>query len=281
MAVGDLVVPYGYEFRGLSFGTGTDFVTEEVTGLLSSATARDSDVDKAHDHGSNPGTLLYGKRIISFNMKIKGTSADIEGKIATAQRIFQAPRIRYTNVPEPFVFQRPGGVKKVCYVRCTKRDFPSNFKTARGFAVGSVELVAPDPLIYSLTPSQAILTLDAGVVAGTNNATMNGDHADGASPVLTITGPATNPIIQNATDDGRAMRFDVVLAANDALRITVKTRRVERRVGLAGDWNKEFGLTRTDNQWWKLLPGVNVINYNRTGSATASTLTIDWSDTWS
>lgn len=281
MAVGDLVTaPFVYEFRTLAFGSGTDYVVEKVTGLLDEPPTKDKDTDRAHDHGSNPGVLLYGKRIISFDVKIKGTISDIDAKIANAQKVFGAPRIRYSTVMEPFVFQRRGGVKKVIYVRCTKRSFPSNFQTARGFAVGSVELQAPDPLIYTLAASQAVINVGVGVTTANTNATMNGDHADGADPIITIVGPATNPIVTNATDDNRALRFQVVLAVGDAIRVNMKTRRVERRIGVGGTFAKDFSIVRNDNQWWALVPGVNAITYTRTGSAAAGSCTLDWQDTW-
>lgn len=278
--VGSRVVPYGYEFRDFQFGAGTDFITEEVTGLLSMAPARDQDIDRAHAHGVNPGILLYGKRILSYSMKIIGQMGpDIEGKLATAGRVFQPPRIRNSRQLEPLVFWRPGQPHKVCWVRCTKRDFPSNYQTARGFAVGAVEFQAPDPLIYALEESTSDLTLGNTIVVGNTIVSMEGDAADGAPPIIEITGPATNPIIGNDADDGRAIRLDVVLAIGDSLRVDVKKRKVEIKRG-AGEWTKDYSVIRNDNQWWNLLPGLNNITYNRTGSAAPSTLTLTWNDVW-
>ena len=272
---------YQYEFRNLLFGSGTDFVTTEVTGLLGSATARDQDVDKGHDHGSHPGMIFYGKRFIAFDMTIRAANgADMEQKLEAAARAFQLPRIRNSKNMEPFIFRRPGVEDKVCYARCTKRDFPSNFKTAKGLAVGSVELQAPDPVFYSLTPSHADLDLPPTVTTGGVLVPMDGSHADGAKPLLTLTGPATNPVIENDTDDSRAIRLQVTLGANDAVRIDIKKRIVEHRIGLAGAWNRNYAIVRADSQWWALLPGNNQIIYSRTGSSTTSTLDIDWQDAW-
>lgn len=279
-AVGGVVVVRGYEFRGFRFGTGTDYIVEEVEGLLSAPTARDSDIDKSHAHGTHPGVLLYGKRIIAFDLKITGSSSTIDSKLRTVRRIFQAPRVRTSKISEPLVFWRPDEPKKVAYVRCTKRDFPSNFLLGRGLAAGSVELQASDPLIYALAPSTTNLTLPPASTAGSVTASMLGDAAEGVGPILTIEGPATNPIIQNEDDDMRAVRMEIVLAATDGLRINLSTKVVEKRIGTGGAWVRDYSIVRADNEWWKLLPGENVINYNRTGSALASTLTISWQDAW-
>lgn len=277
-AVGGVVVVRGYEFRGFRFGTGTEYIVEEAEGLLSAPTARDQDIDRSHAHGTHPGILLYGKRIIAFDLKITGSPSTIDSKLRTVRRIFQAPRIRTSKISEPLVFWRPGEPKKVAYVRCTKRDFPSNFLLGRGLAAGSVELQASDPLVYALAPSTANLTLPGGSVAGTVTASMLGDAAEGVGPILEITGPATNPVIENEADDERAVRLEIVLGATDSVRINLATKVVEKDIG-AG-WVRDYSIVRADNQWWKLLPGENVINYNRTGSALASTLTVSWQDAW-
>lgn len=270
-----------YEFRGLLFGAGTDYVVEKMDGLLSAPPVQDSDFDRGHQHGALPGTTLYRKKLIACDMKIHGRpGVDIEDKISEATRAFQLPRIRNSRVMEPLVFKRLNAPKKILFVRCDKRDLPSDYKTARGLVYASVGWTAPDPLTYALTPLTESLVLNPGEVAGTFIATGLGSHVDGAPPVITISGPATNPIIENETDDERAIRLQVVLTAADQLRIDVGARTVETKAG-AADWVRNYAIVRSDSQWWNVLPGPNTINYNRTGSATASTITVDWRDVWS
>lgn len=274
---------FQYQFRDLVFGAGTDFVTTEVTGLLGSAPTRDTDINKENDHGVHLGQILYGKRIIAMNVSIRGDHGiDIEEKLDVARRVFQLPRKRLAKVPEPLVFRRPGFPDFVSYVRCTKRDFPSNYKTARGLAVGSVEFQAGDPLIYSLQPGYAALNLPLGVLQNTILVTQIGTHNDGTPPTLVIEGPAEDPIIQNETDENRAIRLDVAIGINDAVRINMQTRTVEYRTGIGGPWVEDYTIVRNDNQWWNLLPGPNTIRYQRSGAAAAaSTLEIYWQNAWS
>lgn len=276
------IVPYGYEFRGFRFGSGTDYITEEVDGLLGSATSRDQDQDKSNDHGVNPGILLFGKRIIAFNMKVIGAPGeDIEQKLENLNRIFQPPARRKTRELSAFIFQRPGAPKKVIYARCTKRDFTSSYNVARGLAEGSVELQAPDPLIYSLAVNDATVILPGGSTSDSTILLNDGDHEDGSSPVFTISGPSTNPVITNQTDENRQFKLNVVLDANDSVRVDFKNRQIE--VSRDGDpYEKDFTILAPDSRWWVLVPGLNTVSYNRGGgnAGATSTLTIEWQDVW-
>lgn len=277
MAAGDLITAdYQYEFRNLLFGAQTDLITERVTGLLAMG-ARDTDQDRQNDHGSFPGMMVMGKRIIQFDMKVTGSpGTDIEGRLALVRSVFQVPRKRYARVLEPFVFQRPGLGKRVLYVRCTKRDFVSEYSTARGVASGSVELVAPDPLIYSLAVHQEALTIASGATTTSEVLVNTGDFVDGFLPKFTITGPATNPRVGNAQDDNRQVRTSMVLGATDTLVIDTKTKVV------TVNGVRQFGVIRNDNQWWALLPGNNTVSYSRDAGNTgaSSTCTVTWQDVW-
>jgi hypothetical protein len=53
----------------------------------------------------------------------------------------------------------------------------------------------------------------------------------------------------------------------------------DRSVTLAGvDMS---GNVRTDNQWWNLMPGANLITFTRTNTpANTSTLTVKWWDSF-
>jgi len=281
MALGDLVDrPYRYEFRDLAFGAGTDYIVEEVQGLLSMPTVRDGDTDRQSTDGAFPGVLTFGKRTLAFDLIIIGTAGtDIEGKLATARRTFQPPQRRKSTVMEPFVFQRPGEVKKVAYVRCTKRDFTSDYETARGKAEGSVELVAVDPTIYSLVVHDEEIQIAAAATSGTGTVTNAGDNADGTLPILTLTGPMTDPVVQNLDDDGRQFKLEGVFDADDQVRVDFRRRIVETRSG-AGAWTEDYSIVKNDSLWWALLPGDNdlVFQRNSGNTATFATLEVTWQD---
>jgi hypothetical protein len=160
--------------------------------------------------------------------------------------------------------------------RVEQRDFKSSFETARGKSQGSVQLVAPDPLIYSADLHSELFILPSGQTQLTARVYNAGDHEDGTYPYIYITGPCTNPRIQNLADDGRTIRLDVILSAADTLLIDVRNRILTiNGVG-------RFDIRRNDNQWWNLVPGDNDIVYQRAAGNTGagSNFTIEWRDAW-
>jgi hypothetical protein len=278
---GDLIFDdYQYEFRGFLFGAHTSYVTEKVSGLLGMPAVRDMDIDSGADHGSHPGLLLLSKRIIQFDMKIVGSTLDINQKLGLARTAFQVPRKRYSRVLDAFVYKRPGEPKKVLYARCTKRDFVSDYDTAHGLSTGSVELTAPYPVISGLDLLSQSWNLAAGSTNGQQTITNEGDFADGARPKITLTGPWTNPRIQNVTDYGRTIRFDLVLNAGDTLIFDAATMSAQiSRAG--GAFADAYQYVRADNQWWNVLPGPNVILATRTNNGAQGTIKVEWQDAYS
>lgn len=269
----ELTRAYAYGFKNLVFGSGTDYVTTQVDGLLGMAPVRDTDTERQGDHGVFPGILTYGKRIMAFDLTIVGQAGtDIENKLAVARRVFQLPRKRLSRNLEPFTFWRPGQPKKMCFVRCTNRDFSSDFQTARGMAKGSVELTAPSPLIYSTQLFSNQIAPTGG--SGSRTITMNGDYADGAWPELRITGPVTTALIQNVADGGRTIRLSLSLGASDVAIVNV-----EREIVWVNGVRRSTAI-RSDNQWWSLLPGSNQIFYTRQGGNDNTRLMITHRDVW-
>lgn len=277
-APGDLIyADYQYEFRNFLFGSGTDFMTEKVTGLLSSAPVRNLDTDRQADHGAKPGLVLYGKRTIAFDMHILGVAGnDIETKLEAAQRAFQLPRRRTTRTPSEFVYKRPGQEMKLIYARCERRDFTSEYQTAHGHASGSVELVAPDPLIYSLVLNELTITLPPGTASGQMTLWQSGDCEDGAAPEIEITGPATDPTVTNTTDGNRALKTTGAITGLQTFIFNEKKMSATLNGADAG------AMIRNDSQFWTLLPGWNTIVYARSAAnmGAQSIMKIRWRDTW-
>lgn len=274
---------FQYQFKDLLFGSGTPYIVTEVTGLLAMPGVTDHDKPKGYDHGANPGIITMNKRIIAFNIGVIGSAGvDIEQKIATASRVFQLPRLRRSKTMEPLVFQRPGQVMRQCFVRCTKRDFTSNFQMAKGLGIGSVEFQATDPRIYSLDEYTTAYTLTAGLTSGTFTVNTVGDFVDGTYPTVEIAGPATNPTIGNLDDDSRYFKLNVILTAVDAVRVDFKNQRIYKRTGLAGAWVEDFSMLANDSKWWAILPGINDLQVTRQAGNTAGGMgvTVTFRDVW-
>lgn len=264
---------YQYEFRALLFGHGTDFQTETVEGILGLPSARTSDTARDEDHGDYPGVDLMPGRTVNIKMNILGTVGDIQEKIALAAKTFQISKRRAFE-EFPFVTKRPGQNPRYLWARARRAEFPSNYDTARGKAKGAVQLYATDPRWYSLEESLADITIAAAGANEQGNVETFGDLEDGTFPVIEIEGPCTNPRITNVTDDGRAIRIDVVVPIGQTLVIDTKA----KTVFLNGV--DRFDTVRGDNQWWVLLPDDNTVIYNRTGGGIASRCRLRWHDAW-
>lgn len=274
---GDLiVVPYQYEFRGFLFGSQTSWRTESVTHLNLPQVRTEGDSDLPGEHGTMPGEATYGSQIIDIEMFFLGLAGeDIEEKAGRLRRAFQLPKIRRSRILDQFVWQRPGEPKKFMWARCHKREIPSDYDLAVGLGHCQVQLMAYDPLTYSLNLETTSLSLAGGVNGGQVDINNQGDCEEGATPVIRITGPWNNPRIQNTADDGRTIRIDVVLGAADELEIDVSRFTVKKNGA------NTFASVRNDNQWWRVVPGVNTIVASRdAGAGATGTMEIDWRHTW-
>lgn len=270
MAVGDLVTKdFMYEFNGLAFGSGTPYITSKVKGLLAPPGLRSNDKDRQDAHGSFPSRRTYSKRRIEFDVAVDGTPANIEALMQSLMTAFTI-----TDLPQQFVFQRPNGFGKRfawCFVDAS--DFDSDYDVAHGYATGSLALVAHDPRYYSLAETSTLITIALNANSQNGNVTNIGNFD--TAPILEIPGPSTNPRISNAADGNKTIRVDIAIPTGQTLIIDTKA----RSVTLAGV--DRFDVVRTDNQWWKLKPGVNPISYNRTGGGAASSLNVRHRNAWS
>lgn len=279
MAPGDLIDhPYQYEFRGWLFGSGTSFQTTSVDHMDLPAVVS-SDTDLQGDHGTNPGVATYGSKIMSWEMNALGVAGgDIEGKLAVVRKALQLPRRRYSRVLDPLVYMRPGEPKKYVDARCINRHIPSDYDTARGKSVITFQLQAFKPIWKSLSLDSRSVDLVAGVTSASTTIQNLGDFEDGYQPVITITGPWTNPRIQNIADDSRTLRLDIVLTAVDELVVDMSGPTIYLN-GVRQPWTN---IVRTDNQWWVVIPGDNelVIERDPANTAATGTFKIEWRHTW-
>lgn len=278
MAVGDLIVlPKQYEWRGLLLGSGTAFRTTDVS-HRSMPSVRSADTDKDSEHGMFPGETTYGTKVIDIALNVLGNfGEDIESKLDQLRRAFQLPRRRYSTVMDQFVWMDPGEPKKYVWGRCLNRGIPSDYEAARGNAACNLQIVAYDPIAYSLIVPTGGLTLPVGVTTNQFTIRNEGNHSDGyEEAIIVIQGPWTNPRIQNVADDGRTIRIDKVLTAADTMTIDLS------RFTVDVNGVSDFTLVRNDNQWWSILPGDNVIVATRAAGNTGASGRIDvtWRHTY-
>lgn len=265
---------YRYEFRGFVFGADTPFQTEKVDGILGLPSARTSDDQNSVDHGDHAGVDLLPGRTITITMNVLAEGLSLaDALMDQATLAFQVSK-RNAFQEFQFVTQRPTHTKRFCWARARRCEFPSNYDTARGHAVGAVQLYATDPRFFTLAQTVSEIAIPVGLNTSQGIVQMLGNFADGSYPVLEISGPCTNPRIQNTDDGGRTIRIDVVVPNGQSLVIDTKA----KTVFLNGV--DQYDKVRADNEWWVLVPGNNHIVYDRSGAGASSTCEVRHYDAW-
>jgi len=263
MPAGDLITKNGqYEFNGLLMNDGAfpvGIMVEKVTGLYELPPFKSTgDSESPDTHGGKTGRDLLSKRIIVMDLAVySDTDAEMNAKLRAIAGVFQPQ-----DALLPFVYQKAGLGKLRLEARPRRLGgFDSNYDQAMGLSKGSVMLVADDPRIYDFLETAVNIVIPAnqlGPISG--NVNMIGNFKGGAYPVLTITGPVTNPRIQNMGDGGKTIRIDIVVPAGQALVIDTQ----KRTILLNGV--DEYDTKRSDNEWWVLRPGVNEVKFSRSNN---------------
>jgi len=163
---------------------------------------------------------------------------------------------KYEAVPK-FIRVRVSGAREIA---------PNPTKTGFRF---SIPLVAPDPLKYSLTPSEGTAGV-AGVSTGgftfpltfplifntvdtsnENSVTIINDGTGNSSPLVTLFGPLNKGwFLQNLTT-GDVLRFDIGLNTGDEMLIDFR-----QEIALL---NNSVVTSTLVGDFWKVVPGTNKI----------------------
>jgi phage-related protein len=181
----------------------------------------------------------------------------------------------------PFYFQLPG--RPTRFINCQGGGFRYDIDGGRRAGLTAIQatLVAEDPYIYDATPTSSTVAVPTLSILGTSfnmafnmgfggplpnfgaTVTNNGNHT--AYPIITITGPVTNPVLVDS-NSGTTMALNISLSAGDTLVIDTRLKSivlnnyVSRRTAMAG---------RT---WISVPPGISdTISFtadNGTGSCT-------------
>lgn len=265
---------YRYEFRGFAFGADTAYQTEKVDGILGLPSARTSDDDNLAEHGSHAGIDSLPGRTITISMNVLAEGPHLaDALVDEASGAFQVSR-RNSFTEFPFVTQRPTHDKRFCWARARRCEFPSSYDTARGLAVGAMQLFATDPRFYSISETVSEIIIIDTESEATGTVPMFGNFEDGVWPIIEISGPAQNPRIQNIDDDNRTIRIDIIIGIGETLYVDTKLGTV-----FLDDVDR-YDTVRADNEWWVLVPGDNHIVYDRADAGVQSTATVRHHDAW-
>jgi hypothetical protein len=111
--------------------------------------------------------------------------------------------------------------------------------------------------------------------------TVNNTGTFGASPLITIDGPTTDPVVTNQTT-GVKMELSrnggVSLATGERIEIDVGQRTISKIAGTTTDLSDKLS---TDSDWLYLTPGTNDLTLaDDTTDDLSSQLTVEWRNSW-
>lgn len=284
MAAGDLITNnYEVEFNGQLFNgaSGIEIVDFD---LFSNVEVRSSDIARPLDHGKFAGDDYYGQRSIMLSIEIWGTSdTTFQAALNKALTAF------VTNTEMPIVTQLPVYGKIQSSVRVRKRSgVKMNLKYGLHVGEMTVELVATDPRLYSQTLHSVTNNLQAPTGGITFNLTFPMVFGSSTSPItiinnagtfetrplIIITGPITNPNLENVTT-GKIMNFIGVLASTDQLYVDFLNHTV-----YLNNTASRYSWLQNPQNWWNLQPGNNSVRFSGTAGAGTPTINVQWRDAY-
>ena len=290
-----------FQYQGLTFGHGQAIKVAKVTGLGDLAAVRTGDQPRSRDHGELIGLDVFGGRDVTFDLEAENSAGTVEATLLT----LAAVTLPGLTTESPLWFQLPG--QPLLAVMCRPRNRSLSWDV--GYQIGNVatpavRFHATDPRVYT-APSTATVGLPNPTTGmhfpATFPLTFGSTSPSGVTvtnagntemrPILVITGPVTNPSVQNASITGSpTLSFanpssgGYTVAAGDQLVIDLDTHSILYYVGGVssgsapaprGSW-LVYGST-----WWDLSPGNSLIQFNSQDSlSVAGTVQVQWSSAY-
>lgn len=248
---------------------------------LGSPTPRAVVENRPSDHGSVDSTSFYGPRSIEVTGQVQAPSMEafwplvdnLLGKLALGSE----HTFRFRRLGDAFDLQVTVRVD-------SNVDLPvADPATPKPYARWGVSLYCADPRIYTSTQTAGSydpmvsgagglvfpLTFPLVFAAPGGAGSMSLDNKGNVStpPTIVVTGPVTNPIVDNDTLGLSIRTRNCGLAAGDTLTLDAR----EHTVVLNGTTLRPDLVDVARTTWWDLRPGVNQVRLRGTGMVAAQT----------
>lgn len=271
-------------------GVAYDLIVEKVEGLYSLPDIKVlGDYEDNAYHGGFAGVEHISSRVITMDLILRAESEYAYNKRLSAIKKSLIP----DSTDRKLWFKRVGmdGLsKKFINVRLRRLGgFDSTYDSAKGYGRGSLQLVAYDPAMYDAISIKSTAAPGAGVTGPINFAAFAGVPGPGSFrtyPVVTITGPVTNPHVYRYYTGTLAAEEnyvgDFILAttipAGQSVTIDFKNRTVIHSSG--ADWRQYIDDASV---WWAVspMPGANVfVGVWANPNVTGFSADIEWWTAW-
>jgi len=284
-------------YAGLLIDGATYRIIPPLEGLGDLPDLSTSDQARLRAHGLTPGDDFLDSRVVTVHMMVVADTGAFETAMGAVMEAFQ-PTVLAADLGD-LTFRFPGiaggGIRRIVG-RVRKRSAPVELTWDDALQVRSalvdIQFYCADPHIYDDVESTVSTDLAAattghswpqvwpmdwggastsGIVTATNAGTF-------ATPwVATITGPVTNPSVENV-DTGQALNFSanggLSLAVGETLVIDSAT-----RTALLGGTASRYDRLASPVSWWDLPPGATQLRFGGSTSGTP-TMAVTWRSAW-
>lgn len=284
------------QYNGVTFGTGTAYNIIKIDGL-DLAQVRNGDIARPRDTGEFVGLDLFGGRDITIDLDMYQAGNNIQTLAQTLSTAFAPPSDGQTE--SPLWIQLPNEPLYAVSCRVRKRNTTIDLPWSAGnYGKVTVLLHATDPRVYAPTRTGTV-SLPTPLSGGTFNVTFPYSFGGGSTtgnitvantgnqemrPIVTITGPVTNPSISNSTL-GETLTFSnptqtsYTLNAGDTLVIDLDAHQVIYTPNGATVGSSRRSWLVSGSTWWNLPPGTNTVVFSSADASLPSpvpTCSVSW-----
>lgn len=267
---------YQFQFGSYIFG-GAGSVTQidEVDGLESLPEIRNQDDNRGYNDGMFTGRDFLGGRQVVITMKTfagNGNSAQQNFRLLQNALLPQ----QQGTTPLYFLLATTDG-QKVINARVRARQTLIDPDYTYGYIRSQYTFFAPDPRYYD-DPSTTSSLIPTVALGRTYDRTYNLVYGGGSAgttvyntgntttyPLVTITGPITNPTIANGTT-GEYITVNTTLTASDTMIIDL----YEKTITINGSYARN--LLAGNSQWFGCAPGNTTISFTGSGYTIGTTV---------
>lgn len=271
------LVNYQFAWNNFLFGAGTAHTLQSLDGIQGLPSIRNQDDDQGYSDGMFSGNDFLSGRTITITLQTFATAGG-----NTAQQnynLLKAALLPQSSGTTPLQFQLAGTSLQRINCRVRNSITPVDIDYTLGRITSQWTFFAPDPKFYDDAQKSTIITINnsigrgynrtypklyGGGTANTAYTAVNNSGWANSYPVITITGPITNPTIGNYTT-GQFISLTGTFTANDVIVIDLASRLITKNGASARN------LITGTSTWFNAPSGASQFYLNGTGTTTGIT----------
>jgi phage-related protein len=274
-----LIANYSFSFNGQVFGgANSPYQILSVDGLESLPGIRNQDDNRGYNDGMFSGRDFLAGRTVTITFNTLATSGfSAQDNYNTIQRTL----LPQTNGTTPLFFMLSDNLtEQVVYARVRALQTSIDPNYTYGYITSQVQFFCPDPRYYASNEQTAILLytpptgrvynrtypLSYGGGSVVVTTTINNAGWTDTYPSIAISGPITNPIIGNTTENA-SLSFVGSYSSADVLEVDL----LNKLITLNGVAARNTLLSGT---WFSAQPGNNSFYLTGTGTLAGTTQAI-------